>query len=668
MELCSLHAVFERRLLRIPDYQRGYTWEDHQIKDFLEDIIRLDENKMHYTGVVTLEIIKKDIWKEWKQDDWIINGVGYDPFYIVDGQQRLATSMILMQAIIERIGLENEKMQLSYQSIHQIRDTYIVKETADGSEKSFLFGYEKDNPSDKFLKTHIFGDGSPNDSHQKTLYTQNLDRAKEYFTDKLKDMEIKEIESIFKKLTKNIKFNLYEIDNEIDVFVAFETTNNRGKPLSTLELLKNRLIYLSTLLGDDAGKGLRPKINDAWKTIYEYLGKNPDKPLDDDEFLRNHWIMYFGYDSHKNYRDSLLSEEFIAQNITHSEEEKDCFKKKINAYVENLEQSAEPWFYIHNPSHEDFYKSSDEKNKELLDRLNGLGFDEENRKLLDQLNRLGFRAFKPLLLASYVSNKKDVGKIHDLLRTMERYNFIMFELSQYRANTGESEFYGYAKEIYAEEIKKDTLSIEGVIGKINERIKDDEDHIHKYFYNYIERKYKLYTSKKYGRWCEGGFFTWGGLPYFLYEYEEWLCDEGHQSTDKLEWGDLSKEHILPQTLPNSEDNPYWKKHFGKFKEDQRIYLTHSLGNLLPLSGSENSSLGNNDFDTKKNNGKGNGYHKGSASEEKVAKNEDWTAEKIFERGLEMLKFMEERWEIKLGDEKSRQELLHLSFLSKDQQN
>ena len=529
MELFSLHAVFERRLLRIPDYQRGYAWQDHQIEDFWEDIIRLDEDTIHYTGVVTLEPVKESIWSKWEQDKWMIEGIRYDPFYIVDGQQRLATSMILMQAIIERMGSQDK---LNGQSIDDIRNKYIYVENDEG--KSFLFGYEKGNPSDGFLKTCIFGVPSSGDSHQKppkTLYTQNLREAKKYFAGKLKDMEVKGIESIFKKLTKNIKFNLYEIDNEIDAFVAFETANNRGKPLSTLELLKNRLIYLSTLLGDDAGKGLRPKINDAWKTIYEYLGKNPDQPLDDDEFLRNHWIMYFKYDSHKNYRDSLLDEEFTAQRIAHLTSE------KIDAYVESLEQSAEPWFYIHNPPHKDFYKSSDEEtkeNKELRNRLNRLGFDEKNRKLLDQLNRLGFRAFKPLLLTSYVSkkDKKDIEEVRKLLCAMERYNFKIFELSQYRSNTGKSEFYGYANRIYANEIYanriyvneikktkcRKTMQISEAREGINDHCNDYYDDF-QYFKNHIAKNFRMNSDFS---WCAGGFSTWSGLKYFLYEYEDSL--------------------------------------------------------------------------------------------------------------------------------------------------
>ena len=118
--------------------------------------------------------------------------------------------------------------------------------------------------------------------------------AKDFFTKKLANLSKEDKEIIFDKVVNRLKFNYYEIDDSLDVYVTFETMNNRGKKLSCLELLKNRLIYLSTLLSvdDEIKNRLRKDINETWKTIYEYLGKNKDKPLDDDKFLFNHWIMY----------------------------------------------------------------------------------------------------------------------------------------------------------------------------------------------------------------------------------------------------------------------------------------------------------------------------------------------------------------------------------------
>ena len=48
-------------------------------------------------------------------------------------------------------------------------------------------------------------------------------------------------------------------DRDLDVQAVFETMNNRGKSLSTLEKLKNRLIYLTEKLSnpDEDKKALR---------------------------------------------------------------------------------------------------------------------------------------------------------------------------------------------------------------------------------------------------------------------------------------------------------------------------------------------------------------------------------------------------------------------------
>jgi hypothetical protein len=101
-------------------------------------------------------------------------------------------------------------------------------------------------------------------------------------------------------------------------------------------------------------------------------------------------------------------------------------------------------------------------------------------------------------------------------------------------------------------------------------------------------------------------------------------------------------------------------------------LCGSLGNLLLLSAKINSSLQNDCFSDKKqtkrdDNGKvlRNGFADGSFSELEVSHNERWTAQEIKERGLKLLNFMENRWNIRLGDENNKLNLLHLDFLQED---
>jgi uncharacterized protein with ParB-like and HNH nuclease domain len=133
---------------------------------------------------------------------------------------------------------------------------------------------------------------------------------------------MKGLQEVYKKLTKRFLFNEYIIKDEFDVFVAFETMNNRGKKLSDLELLKNRLIYLTTLytdkeLGADGRKSLRDTINSAWKEVYHQLGRNSKRPLNDDDFLKAHWIMYFKYSRKRgnDYIKFLLDEQFTPQKV-----------------------------------------------------------------------------------------------------------------------------------------------------------------------------------------------------------------------------------------------------------------------------------------------------------------------------------------------------------------
>ena len=127
------------------------------------------------------------------------------------------------------------------------------------------------------------------------------------------------IKTLYVKLVRNITFFLFEIDDSYDVGVAFETMNNRGKPLSTLELLKNRLIYLLSLfvyMEKNSMENLRNAINKCWAQIYIHLGRNPILMLSDDAYLKDHWICYFNYSRSKAnaYKDFLLKR-FSSQNV-----------------------------------------------------------------------------------------------------------------------------------------------------------------------------------------------------------------------------------------------------------------------------------------------------------------------------------------------------------------
>lgn len=600
--LKSLKDIFREDVrFEIPEYQRGYSWGVVQLNDLWGDIENINEaRRTHYTGMFT--------FCEDEGKDCV--------YYLVDGQQRMTTLIILINEILNKIdgGIQGGLSKDEYIK------KYLYSCPYGSITINYKFQYSTDSQSDAFFKTKILCQKEPEalEQLQNTLYTRNLMNAKNYFAKKIQDYTQDQLATLFIKVTEQLKFNEYIID-DMNVYITFETMNNRGKSLSTLELLKNRLLFLSTLFSslykDDKTlenvKTLRTHINIAWKTIYRYLGKSENR-LDDDTFLKDHWIMYFGYSRSASamFKDDLLQKTFTAKNVL----EKKLEIKKIDDYVKNLQQCIEFWFNINRP----------QEAKDLNDDF---------CSWLSRLNRVGLGSFKPLLLVSFLKNN---DQTLDLIKVCERFRFLVYFISSRRSNTADSYFYTLAHKAFYSEDK---------INLINE----------------VEEKTNYWTNiKTFVNECaeryekREGFYSWNGIRYFLYEYEKYLQNKDES---KVEWkiieknqeGKVSIEHIYPQT-PTDD---YWKQ---RFNTEESQCLINSLGNLLLLRQSKNSSLQNESFKAKKQttyNTEGklihSGYDNGSYSELEVARIEDWTPVEIKKRGEKMLKFMQKHWKINIDD-------------------
>jgi uncharacterized protein with ParB-like and HNH nuclease domain len=233
-ELHSLQKIFNNRLFRIPDYQRGYAWGEQQLSDFWSDLQLVSPERTHYCGQLTLEKATKAEWEQWRGDSWLVEAADYDPYFVVDGQQRLTTAVILIRCLVEDL---DPNAQLAGQCVSEQSARFLVR----GNDllKSCLFGYANDNPSHEFFRTEILGVPSNHYEGERTAYTANLTRARDFFRTRISKLKhAAQREQLFKTLTQRVRFNLHELDDDIDVFVAFETMNNRGKPLSRLELLR----------------------------------------------------------------------------------------------------------------------------------------------------------------------------------------------------------------------------------------------------------------------------------------------------------------------------------------------------------------------------------------------------------------------------------------------
>ncbi|MEI6425886.1 MAG: DUF262 domain-containing protein [Candidatus Absconditabacteria bacterium] len=639
-QLQSLAQIFNQKFFRIPDYQRGYSWGNRELEDFREDLENIKDNRFHYTGLLTVEKLKRELVEKqerWTEDIWMFEK-GFSAYYIIDGQQRLTTSMILIN---ELLGKFNDDEGVNFQNKKSRVEKFLYQRYEQFN--SFLFGYEKDNPSNEYFKDKILGQKSYEPVAEQTLYTKNLQNAKDFFSTRISGMVKEEQEVLFRKVVNNLKFNFYEISDDLDVFVTFETMNNRGKPLSKLELLKNRLIYLSTLIegSDNSKNSLRKLINDTRKTVYEYLGKNSENVLEDDEFLFNHWIMYFKYERKEGqeYAKFLLNEYFTAKNVLGSGKYK-IGLENIKEYVESISVSVKKWFFILNPSFSTYGN-----------------LVKEN---LEKLNRVGFGAFKPLILAFLCKeiNEEDTRRF---LENAEKFVFLIFKVTKRLSTTENSYLYRLANKFYFD---KPDENYSGEVWTVDEIIKhilwltygDEDKTVEDYNTGHFDiQKFILHIDDLFNK--GNGFYSWDGLRYFLYEYETYLQEADKKQGRKISWEEASRpksiEHIYPQTA----DNEYWTSIFKGLSEKQSFLLKNSLGNLLLLRGGDNSKASNNGFDEKKEI-----YYNGSFSEIEVSQNNDWTPELIKQRGIELLEFLEKRWNITIGDKETKLKILHLDFV------
>lgn len=665
MKLQNLEEIFQDKVFRIPDYQRGFAWKAPQVQDFWDDLISLPEGRMHYTGLITLEPIKAaDLKIKTEGANWLESEANHKFYYVVDGQQRLTTFVILIQAILARIEDKNV--------INDAKNKYVRAKTNNNEiNKFYKFGYDSDESSQSFLAKEIFKDTNHlSQNNNATIYTINIKNAYDLFIKNIDVINLNNngqltLKKLYERLTKNILFNIFETTKDIDIFVTFETMNNRGKSLTNLELLKNRLIYLTSLFSENSGKEtVRKNINIAWKTIYSYLGRNPNKELNDDIFLKNHWIMNFNYTRNKgdDYIKDLLNLKFSRNS------NKENLLSNIQEYVISLQHSVKWWFILHNPR---FDNTSSEN-----------PLTEKHKKLLDRLNRLGYKSFRPLLMACFLQkhNKAQAPselisptdeEISDLLIACERYNFLVFNVSQRRSNTGDSRFYSLARKVLTEE-----ANIKEITTEINNWVVD--------YYSYENFKNIIKTKYRDGR---PGFYNWDGLRYFLYEYNIFLNQKSNQPglDDLPDWPQFVKpdrnnetiEHIYPQ---NPNENPdckcqpqcteqcseTWSAWYKNYDNDQKGKLLHSLGNLVPLSRSKNSSLRNIEFNLKVKSvqdTKTVGFFNGSAAENEIAQELTWQDKQILTRGLKLLDFLEDRWQVpeKMTAEQ-KTNLLQLDFV------
>ncbi|WP_139518045.1 DUF262 domain-containing protein [Helicobacter pylori] len=583
MELLNLDGVIEKGVFEIPSYQRGYAWQERQLKDFWNDLEHVSKlgDKFHYMHSLTLRELENDFESS--------------AFEIIDGQQRLATSLILLGLLAKTTQNKDPKYSL-------INLEPILSYKYYGLSEAFRAITEEEKDL-KAFKT--------------SFYAKNLIDAYAFFKEKISDTPIEALERMFDALIKKMLFSVVGLnDSRIDPFSSFETINNRGKDLSTLELLKNRLHFVAHKICDGKKlEKLQNEINNTYTLIYHDLRHFKDDHLEG--FLK-HFVAYY-YGEKGDFKKRLLEMEFNAHQRYTDNTNFDDEYEKIDDLLFYLSYSSKVWNFLH---------TLDEKSIALIfddNRKLEMEITPKMHDLLDKmrhLNALSDNAFLPLLLSlltiqlvgrSANEQPYTTQELEGLLEYLERFGFLIYGVAG--KNTAKNEWIELAFEAFrAYRYGEENIAIE------------DLPTLEKSFFNrqgnsaleLLEES--IHSKKNTEKW-----YRWGkALNYLLYEYE---LHHNPETTLNFDSSLESIEHILPQ----KPDQGYSTKEKSWAKNP---HIVHALGNLLLIPKNANSSLSNKPFEEKRKQ-----YLKGSYSEKEVAKNASFGVAQIKERSEKLLDFL-----------------------------
>ncbi len=609
----TLRELFSTTYFRVPDFQRGYAWSTRQLDDLWSDLDSLPESAPHYMGTLFVE----PGFKRAESDQWVEDGsfVG-----IVDGQQRLTTLAILLFVLIKR----SEGRGYARQSVSDLMQRYVcTRDNAHPDVASYKFCYdETSNTRDyrDFLVGTIFEDTAVRPTSIHSVYAKNLVEAKRFFEEKVLSLDYPIRERLFRTVTGRLFFDYREIDGNFDVQMVFETLNNRGKPLTMLEKLKNRLMYLSARLdvADHLKNRLAREIKDVWGRIYEQLAADFNNPLDEDEFLAAHLSLYRrpreNVFSEKQAEEKLfqsfsnLPERFDRNSDPAEGKEPPMSFEKIHRYVEDLGFFLRFWVEMHTEKgivQKIRTLNSSREMKILLCALLAHREESGTEEALDFLCKIAFRNSVPG--AAF----KDQGSFATAARSLYARNDAIDEIE---SATPEEVLESWRKDYDSTPVNLDSVA------------------------SAFSRLYDYQRGNK-------GFHRWYWLKFFLFEYEEKLAEETTEGTPRVtldRYSATSIEHVMPQT---------WQTNWGEemedflgrvtdatFHDDARKTIINSLGNLTIIGARTNSALQNDAWDGE--GGKKQFYAKeGTYSETEISTVEKWNYHSILKRGSELMDFL-----------------------------
>ena len=260
----------------VPDWQRNYSWQSGHIETFWNDLVRFVEleggtlSGEYFLGSVVLV----------RTVDGRLN--------LLDGQQRLATSAILLSCIRDFVKNSNQDAAKGLQSSYLVGYDHVKNAAI---HKLRLNIYDRD-----FFRRCIleFREGNYTEPKPDIASHYLIRNARilfeEYILEYLGGAEtaapnqvnVEKIMHVANALLNHMTVISVESSDEDSAAAVFETLNDRGIGLSTPDLLRNLVIRR-------ANEGEREDIVELWKDVVSF-----DSDARIKNFLRHYWVSKHG--------------------------------------------------------------------------------------------------------------------------------------------------------------------------------------------------------------------------------------------------------------------------------------------------------------------------------------------------------------------------------------
>lgn len=221
-----------QRLL-VPLFQRPYVWsQEAQWEPLWSDVVRVAERQAvgdsraeHFLGAVVLQQQPSEIGTLTTR-------------IIIDGQQRLTTLQLMMDAIHDRL-IELGFSEFAHQLLDLTRNQ--AHQFSEGEDQFKVWPTNRDRPAYVEVMSQVVTDSSEllhGKSRMIEAHRFFLDQAQEWLTEE-PGQERQRVQALVRAVVTQLQLVVIDLNADEDAQEIFETLNARGTPLSAADLIKN---------------------------------------------------------------------------------------------------------------------------------------------------------------------------------------------------------------------------------------------------------------------------------------------------------------------------------------------------------------------------------------------------------------------------------------------